>query len=232
MRVSGLLLFLAVAAYSQSGQSTGCRTELGISCYTIHANLTEWQIFFPGSRDLARHTFSYVHAQRSDGSVISITDGSGSKTSRAYLAPERRIVTIDYDKKTIAAREPLIWHDLPYRRSTPHDNTCQTGIRHSGTDFTMQGTTKVAGVEVVKWYRTLGNGGYEEQYLAPSLDCLSLKSYSIRKNSWGLPKLISSAEATSVDFGAPSPELFALPTGYRQVEDPQRAVLLKMSHGR
>jgi hypothetical protein len=241
MRICALLLVFGLSAYSQNVQSPACRTALDVPCYTIHAKLTQWQIFVNHSHDVLKWTSTYVNALRADGSRISISESSiwnptgtssSSKKSSVYLVPDKQILTIDYTKKTIASREPLIWHDLPYRRSTAHDNTCQSGIRHFGTDFTMKGVSKVANVDVVEWYRTLGNGGYEEQYLAPSLDCLPLKTYSIRKNSWGLPTFISSSEATSVDFRAPAPELFVLPSGYRQVEDPQRAVLLRMARAR
>jgi hypothetical protein len=91
----------------------------------------------------------------------------------------------------------------------------------------MKDTATVAGLAVARWYRTLGNGGYEEEYLAPLLDCIGLKSYSIRRNALWLPTFIDSSEATSVEFGEPAADLFTLPRGYRQVDDPRRAELLK-----
>lgn len=189
-----------------------------------------------GSHEVVKWVSTSVDALRGDGSRVDVADdsvwrlmgpSSHFKGSWLYLAPENEIVTVDDTKQTIARREPLIWHDLPYRRSAAHDSTCRSGILHSGTDFSMKETGKVAGVEVVKWRRRLGNDGYEEQYLAPSLDCIALKTYSIRKNSLRLPTFISSSEATSIQFGEPAADLFVLPTGYRQVEDPRRAALLR-----
>jgi hypothetical protein len=176
-----------------------------------------------GSHEIAKWVSTSVDALRGDSSQADIGDNSAwrsnspnlhFKSSRFYLAPQNKIVTLDETSQTITSRDPRIWHDLPYRRSTAHDQTCESGIHHYGTDFTKTDTTKIAGIEVVRWYRPLGNGGYEEQYLAPSLDCLPLKSYSIHKNSFHLPTFITSSEATNVQFAEPAPALFQLPTNY------------------
>ena len=231
-----LLAFVTCNAWAQSG----CRTALDVPCYTIQANRTQWQVFMNGSHEITKWVSTSVDALRSHGSQANIGDSSAwhltspnlhFKGSRFYLAPQNQIVMVDETKQTIMRRDPLYWHDLPYRRSTAHDGTCASGIRHSGTDFTKQETTKIAGVDVVRWYRPLGNGGYEEQYLAPSMDCLSLKSYSIHKSTLHLPTFITSSEATQVQFGDPAPALFNLPKGYRplQVSAPRKVA---PAHGR
>ncbi|MGH9630965.1 MAG: hypothetical protein ACRD7E_21860 [Bryobacteraceae bacterium] len=85
----------------------------------------------------------------------------------------------------------------------------------------------LAGISVVKWHRTHANGGSEEIYLTPSLDCMVLKAYVIFKNVWRLPTFVRSLEVTSVELGEPNPDLFALPSEYRVVEDPRRRRLLE-----
>lgn len=152
------------------------------------------------------------------------------RSSWLYLSPENAIITVNYNSRTIARREPLIRHDLPYRRAAEHDLTCESGIRHFGTDFSRKSETTVAGIPVVIWRRSLGNGS-EEQYLAPSLDCMPLKTYKILKNQWWLPTFIDSFEASSVQFGEPAADLFALPSGYRQIENPERAGLIRTRLG-
>lgn len=236
MRRSVVLFFFAALTESVLAQQPTCRTILDLPCYTIRMSHRQWQIFMNGSAEIVMFTDASIAALRSDDSRVVVGDSSSwqllgtrsnHKGSWLYLAPENEIVTVDDTNQTIARREPLIWHDLPYRRSVPNDSTCRSGILHFGTDFNMKGTFTVAGVAVVRWYRTLGNGGYEEEYLAPSLDCIPLKMYSIRRNALWLPTFINSSEATSVEFGEPVADLFTLPPGYRQVEDPRRAELLK-----
>jgi hypothetical protein len=143
------------------------------------------------------------------------------------LAPEKEIITIDYAQGTIARREPLTWSDLPYRPSTVEDTTCKSGIQHSGTDFRMEGTSTLAGIAVVRWSRAIVNGR-EEQDLAPSLDCIALRRYRIRRNSFLLPIEIFSTEASSVELGEPSSDLFKIPSSYRVIVDPQRAILIRL----
>ncbi len=129
--------------------------------------------------------------------------------------------------RTFSSREPLIWHDRPYRRSKEGDANCSTGILHSGTDFRETGRDTIAGVPVVKWQRGDGLHWKEEIYLAPSLDCVALRIEEIRRNRWYLPKFSHSVEAIAIEWGEPRPELFAIPAGYRQVEDPALPRLLR-----
>ncbi len=179
---------------------------------------------------------TYVDALSRDGSHATVTEdsfwrtfsreGGVRKSVSLYLAANNEIVTVNFSEETIARREPLIWHDLPYRRSVKGDDTCNSGILHFGTDFRMEGTTTVAGVRVIKWFRPLEKGS-EEEYLAPSLDCVPLKVYRLQRNALWLPTFIQSQEASSVEFGEPNPELFKLPSAYREIEDPRRAFLMR-----
>lgn len=228
---------LAVAAIPCFAQPPACRTPLDIPCHTVRGTHTQWEAFRTGFTDVRQVKGSYVGALRRDGSSVSrhgvnsrslfSSEGSTSDHAWFYLAPQEEIVSVDHTQRTIARREPLIWHDRPYRRSVEGDATCKSGILHSGTDFRMTGEDQIAGVRVVRWYRDLGNGGEEEQYLAPSLDCMALKLSKVHRNALRLPTFILSLEVTSVEFGDPNSDLFALPSDYREIEDPRRASLIR-----
>jgi len=218
-------------------QTHSCRTALDVPCYTLRGTATIWQLSKTGKLEITELKSTYVNALRRDGSHVSLDESESSrffssagwkgKITRMYLAPEKEIVTVDHAQGTIARREPLSWSDLPYRRSTAGDTTCESGIQHSGTDFRMESTSTLAGIAVVRWSRAIVNGR-EEQDLAPSLDCIALRRYRIQRNSFLLPIEIFSTEATSVEFGEPSSDLFKIPSSYRAIVDPQRATLIRL----
>lgn len=234
MNVRLLLAFLALAG---SVLWADCRANHGVPCFTVRGTQTQWQLFRNGATDVRKFASISVIALRRDGSTVTVqeSDYGGlfssaerkQKHSSLYLAPDRQIVALDHTARTIGRREPLIWHDLPYRRSSVGDLDCRSGILHSGADFIKKDTTAVAGISVVKWYRTLGNGGSEEIYLAPSLDCMALKAHSIHKNSWRVPTFINTWEVSAVQLGEPNADLFALPSDYREIEHPGRRGLLR-----
>ena len=150
MRRSVVLFFFAALTESVLAQQPTCRTFLDLPCYTIRMSHRQWQIFMNGSAEIVMFTDASIAALRSDGSRVVVGDSSSwqllgirsnHKGSWLYLAPENEIVTVDDTKQTIARREPLIWHDLPYRRSVPNDSTCRSGILHFGT-VTTEGTSR------------------------------------------------------------------------------------------
>jgi hypothetical protein len=143
-----------------------------------------------------------------------------SRMSELYLRPADRVVRVFYKDHTFSSREPIIWHDRPFRRSKNNDTTCASGILHSGTDFTLTGEHTILGIKAFRWYRALEYGGYEEQYLAPALDCLCLRAAQVHRNVFRIPFFTSGIEVTSVKFGEPNRALFQVPTDYRQVPDP------------
>ncbi len=140
-----------------------------------------------------------------------------------YLAPEDQVIQVDRGQGTITRRPPRVAQDRPFRYSTPGDRTCVSGIRRWGADFWMLGMGSVAGVPVIRWMRSNPEGGYTEVYLAPSLDCRPLKTYTVYKRFGLLPTFINSTEAVSVELGEPKAELFALPTGLREILEPPAA---------
>lgn len=234
-----LCAFLAMVPVS-FGQTRTCRTALDVPCYTVRGTTTGWQILRRGRGDIGQFKTTYLDALSRDGSSISTSELSEAtvwflfstavtpgKVASLYLAPMNQIVTVNYSQETIARREPLMWSDLPYRRSAKGDATCKTGILHYGTDFRLDGTAMVAGISVVKWSRSLGHGGSEEAYLAPSIDCILLKWYTIRRNAFWVPIVIDTREASSVELGEPNPDLFKLPFHFREIEDPRRAQIIQ-----
>jgi hypothetical protein len=239
-KVSGMnvLCRLALCAAAALSLSAECRTSLGVPCFTARITQTQWQLFRNGPADIRKFVRTSVDAVREDSSSVTVQESSyGSpfntaerpqKVSSLYLAPDKQIVFLDHNARTIGRREPLSWQDLPYRRSKNGDTHCESGIRHSGTDFTRGETAVVAGIPAVRWYRSLANGGSEEIYLAPSVDCLTLKARTTMKNEWHLPVFINTMEVTSVELGEPRADLFALPSDYREIEHPHRQRLLRL----
>jgi hypothetical protein len=173
---------------------------------------------------LDRYAFYTVEAVRSDGSFYLGADVLAHESpfgpATLYLAPGDELVRIFPHNRTFSSRGPLIWHDRPYRRSAENDSVCRTGIIHFGNDFRQEGQRSIAGVPVFRWVRGNGQHGDEEIYLAPSLDCLALKFHNVRYNWFFIPVFIHDLEATSVVWGEPDSVFFAIPVGYRQVEDP------------
>jgi hypothetical protein len=210
--------------------STGCRTPLGVPCHTIRYRLGQWALFHRGMLDVTHSTVETVAAVRSDGSMCSgsrletyaLFKGKsyGAPSSTIYSAPTGRVIRIFPNDRTFSSRAPLIWHDRPYRRSKDGDSTCSTGILHQGTDFKHAGTEVILGLQAAHWHRELGNGGYEDSYLAPALDCAALRHKSVHKSALHLPAFITSSEVTGMEWGEPDARLFMVPAEYREIQDP------------
>jgi len=235
---------LVVLSVGAPAQQNDCKTAIGIPCYTLHGTLTQWDARSLNPHKVERLREDSVRAVRKDGSNVSTRKAlfedlwgrslGTQEASQMYLAPENAVVQISQTKRQISRREPMIWHDLPYRRSEDNDSTCQTGVRHFGTDLKLQGTSTVVGIPVVKWTRTLSNGT-EDHYLAPSLDCTELKGEKVIRGALWIPLFMQHWEVTALELGEPSAGLFTLPIGYTQIEDPHRARLeqfLQLNGGR
>jgi hypothetical protein len=136
-----------------------------------------------------------------------------------YLALPDRVVHVSHKNRTFLRETPRFWHDRPWRRSVEGDALCSTGIRHQGGDFHHTGTETLLGIRTQRWSRPLGNGGEEDIWLAPELDCLMLKRESVRRNALRWPVFIDSKEATSIRWGEPDAKLFVIPPDYREVSD-------------
>lgn len=233
------LLFTLCSASVWAGEAgTSCRTPLGVPCHTIHSRIENWVFFRTGIFSIDHYTQEHVEAVRQDGSgAHQITSENGTLFGQAvrheyagfYLAAQDRIYSLSPGQQTYSSRSPQIWHDRPYRRSKNGDATCSTGILHNGTDFHQAGTETMLGLTVVHWRRSLGYGGREDLYLAPDLDCAVLKYKAVHHTSLHVPKFILSGEATRIDWGEPSPQLFTIPVGYREVANPAPVMRLKVS---
>jgi len=183
-----------------------------------------------GSLDFSHYTATTISAVRRDGSFVEMTERQemsrwfkgGDRTAGSasmYLAPDDVVVRLDHQQKTISRRAPLMWNDRAHRYSSPGDRTCLSGIRHWGTQFFLRGTDTVAGVPVIRWSGANASGGYTEVFLAPSLDCRPLKTRTVYRKFGILMTSTNTTEAVSVELGEPKPELFAVPTGYRESKE-------------
>jgi hypothetical protein len=203
-----------------------CRTPLGIPCSTIRFQVTQWRLFQEGPLDVTRFSEVRTFAVRRDGSFADRTERQQeAATVSLYLASEDQVIRLDHQQKSVTRHPPILWNERPYRYSSPGDRTCVSGIRHWGAHFFLRGPDRVAGVPVIKWIGSNPGGGYTEVYLAPSLDCRPLKTHIVIRKFGIFPTFVSTTEAVSVQLGEPQAELFALPSDYREVEDPLRKSL-------
>jgi hypothetical protein len=227
MRANTFMMFLAGWLSAASAQD--CTTPLGVPCMIIESVHEQWSVLLNGIN--YHHSKLYRKtAYSSNGSIANEMTfeeipliGSAERAGRTadlYLAPSDRVVRLFHKDRKFSSREPIIWHDRPYRRAKDGDTTCASGILHSGTDFRLTGEHTILGTKTFRWYRQLEYGGYEEQFLAPALDCLALRAVRVYKNIWRLPVFTDRIEAISVRFGEPDRALFEIPTGYQQVPDP------------
>jgi hypothetical protein len=208
---------------------TNCTTPLGLQCVVVQSVNEQWSVLNHGINYSHWKTYEQM-AWASDGSIAYQDKGEKipltgdpevfAPTAYLYLRPSDRVVRILYGDHTFSRREPIIWHDRPYRRAKPNDTTCASGILHSGTDFHVVGDDTILGLKTIRWYRPLENGGYEEQFLAPALDCLSLRTRRVYKNFLRFPELTDRTEVTSIHFGEPDRSLFQIPADYKEVPDP------------
>lgn len=227
MRAYALLL-ISAGMLSASGQ-TDCTTPLGIRCMVVQFVNEQWSVLQRGINYTHSKTYQQI-AYASDGSeaqeyrfekIPLIGDSEVlAPTAQLYLRPSDRVVRIMHADRQFSRREPIIWHDRPFRRARPNDLTCATGILHSGTDFNLKEEHTILGLKTFRWYRPLEYGGYEEQFLAPDLDCLPLRAVLVHNNILRLPVFTDRTEATSIRFGEPNRALFQIPADYREVPDP------------
>jgi hypothetical protein len=176
MRTYALVIFLP--GLLSAASSRDCATPLGVPCMVVESVREQWSVL---ARGINYHHYK-LHdkiAYASDGSVAHETTyqrvplvgaaEAAERTAQLYLRPSDRVVRIFHGTRKFSRREPIIWHDRPYRRARASDPTCASGILHSGTDFRQTGEYTIAGMKTFRWYRQLEYGGYEEQFLAPAL---------------------------------------------------------------
>jgi hypothetical protein len=216
-----LILLLIPPAALAAEPPAMCETPLGVPCYSIRTEWSQWIFFKKGTTDIDHQTGQFVNALRSDGSTYANAIMTGNQAVSLYLAPTDKVVKIFSLDATYSSREPLIWHDRPYRRSKTGDGTCSTGILHYGTDFHLDPrSSEMLGLRVVHWNRPSANGGYEDIYMAPDVDCVPLKHTTVHHNTWHVPTFVRTEEATHVEWQDPSSTLFTIPATYREIEDP------------
>lgn len=231
--LAGVVSILLFGTMLQA-QSTDCRTPLGVPCYTIETRQTDWMLFKEGITDISRNVRYSVQALRSDGSTVEAPlDAQRKVGDRSVLlrAANRRF-NVNAGKREVTFWKSHPYYDRNVRRSEPTDTVCAGGISHYGSAppvYTFTGTDRVAGIPVVVYQKTgMSWRWMHEVAMAPSLDCLALRT--VRRH---LPSLLGDEqgsshimEAISVKLGEPSPELFAVPAGYRTVTPPEPSKML------
>jgi hypothetical protein len=206
-----------------------CTTRLGVPCMIVESVREQWSVLTTGINYHHSKTY-HKTAYGSTGSIahevtfekiplIGTAEVAG-RGAELYLWPSDRVVRIFHSDRKFSSREPMIWHDRPYRRAKDGDKTCASGILHSGTDFQETGEHTILGMKTFRWYRPLEYGGYEEQFLAPALDCLALRSVLVQRNVLRFPVFTNRSEVISIKFGEPDRALFDIPAGYQEVPDP------------
>ncbi|MBL8216616.1 MAG: hypothetical protein JNK87_38210 [Bryobacterales bacterium] len=227
--VSTLLFGIALQA-----QNTDCRTPLGVPCYTIEMRQTDWMLFKEGITDISRNVSYSLLALRSDGSTVDAPLDAQRKVAdrSVLLRPTNRRLSVDARKRQVTYWKAHPYYDRNVRRSEPTDHVCAGGISHYGSAppaHTFIGTDRVAGIPVLVYQKAgMSWRWMHEVAMAPSLDCLALRT--VRRH---LPSLLGDEpgsshiiEAISVKLGEPSPELFAVPAGYRTVTPPEPSKML------
>lgn len=204
-----------------------CRTTLDIPCHTIEQRHEQTTLFLRGLTDLSTASTESKFAVSANGStyarsVVRNGFGFGGRMRPAhhiqvYDASLKRIFTLAPEGRTYVVRTPGEGHHQPFRLSKAGDATCATGIVHHGSDFQLIGSEPILGVRAIHWHRPLGNGGYEDRWLAPELDCVGLRHRMVMKNALHLPVLIDSSETTRLEIQQPDSGLFQLPANYREV---------------
>ena len=223
-----VLLVVSTGMLTASAQ-TDCATPLGVPCMVVQFVNEQWSVLHRGIN--YRHSKSYQQiGYGSDGSVAHehrfekiplIGDAEGfAPTAQLYLAPSDRVVRIMHADRRFSRREPIIWHDRPYRRAKANDPTCASGVLHSGADFRLESEHTILGMKTFRWYRPLEHGGHEEQFLAPALDCLPLRTVRVHKNVVRFPVFTDRTEVATIRFGEPARTLFQIPAGYKEIPDP------------
>jgi hypothetical protein len=222
-------LVVVVGALSGVVLKADCRTPIGIPCHTIEYKTQQTTFFHRGLTDFGKISLRSIHAVGEDGSSYheeAADDAIGRSAKRQtvwiYNASSDRIVVASPQQRTFYIRTPTMWHDRPFRVSKNGDETCSSGILHNGTDFRLVGSEKILGVSTAHWYRELGNGGYEDAWLAPDLDCAGIRHIQVLKNWLHLPTFTTETQASRIDTALPNPTLFNLPTDYREVATPAR----------
>jgi hypothetical protein len=161
--------FLLLLAGALSGASPkDCTTPLGVPCMTVESVHEQWSVLQRGIT--YRHSKRYhktAFASNGSNAIHGTTEeiplvGSAEPVGRGaqlYLSPSDRVVRIFHKDRQFSSREPIIWHDRPYRRAKNGDTTCASGILHNGNDFQQTGEHTILGIKTFRWYRPLEYGG-------------------------------------------------------------------------
>lgn len=139
-----------------------------------------------------------------------------SKITELLLRSEDKVVYIDHEHKVYQAEPEAKMRGFPYWEED--DAQCS----HTATHFTyLSGRLPdavIAGVHVVGYHGRDYRGVEYEIYFAPSIGCQDLRSHIFTRGIFGWMAAEYDKVVDSYVLGPPSPNLFAIPSGYRQVQ--------------
>ena len=103
-----------------------CATPLRVACMTVESLDEQWSVLHRGL-NFQHFNVRQITAYSANGSVaqqvtfeniplIGATEIFG-RNGELYLGPSDRVVRLFHKDRTFSSREPIIWHDRPYRRA-------------------------------------------------------------------------------------------------------------------
>jgi hypothetical protein len=201
----------------------GCVVELAKTpCRTVE---TRDVVFNHNVRDGGLYRISRLHAVAEDGSEATfITEKfrplwwfvEQTRTSgQMVLHKQNRIISLDPGRRIYA--EETGGRHLGVQTWEEDDRACSHARSHYLYLSMRLPDSVVAGFPVVRYGGEDDSGAEYEVDFAPSLGCQSLRFSMIRRGLLGWPTTKHLLEVVSYKLGPPSPDLFAVPRGFRQV---------------
>jgi hypothetical protein len=137
-----------------------------------------------------------------------------SKITELLLRAKDQRVFIDHTHKVYETNTGRL-------RGFPYWEEDDAQCSHTATDFTyLSGRlpdSVIAGVHVVGYRGKDFRGAEYEIYFAPSIGCQELRFHMFKRGWFGWITAEYDKVVDSYVLGPPSPNLFAIPSGYRQV---------------
>ena len=136
-----------------------------------------------------------------------------SKVTELVLRNGNQIVYIDHERKVYEAHQR--GHNYPYWEDD--DGQCSHTASHSSYLTGRLPNSVIAGVAVVGYHGRDFRGVDYEVYFAPSIGCQDMRFHMVQRGFFGWITDEYDMVVDSYVLGPPSPILFAIPGGYRQV---------------
>jgi hypothetical protein len=101
----------------------------------------------------------------------------------------------------------------------PDNPNCEVAASYYWfSDWKLTDHSNVAGVDTVRYSGKGTDGSRIEVDFAPTFGCERFRYVHEKRNDWGLVTDRTEWQITSYELGAPKPELFDIPSGYKQID--------------